>query len=70
MNRTEENQELIDKVNRCFDSIEHANALEVAGIRDALNLFIRLDISRSLAVIADKLTEEAECRRENRTNTK
>ena len=55
MNRTIENQELFNKINNYFDSIEHVSPLEEAGTRDALNLCIQLDISRSLAVIADVL---------------
>ena len=60
MSRLKENEELINKVNSCFESMEQASPLELAGVRDALNLFIQLDISRSLAVIADALQAEKE----------
>ena len=60
MNRIKENQALIDKINNYFESIDYINAVKAAGIRDAFNLFIQLDISRSLAVIANALTEQKE----------
>lgn len=56
MSRVKENDELFDKVNEMLiKSDVYASRLEAAGVRDALNLYIRLDISRSLAVIADVL---------------
>ena len=58
MNRTKENKELIDVVNKATNKIKSFPSVKEAY--SSLNTCILLDISRSLAVIADSLAEQKE----------
>lgn len=60
MNRIKENEELIHDVNKATSKLKslHGSDEAIAKVYSNLNTYILLDISRSLAVIADKMTYE------------
>lgn len=64
MNRTKENEELIHVVNKATNKLKSlpnaASGEAIAKVYGNLNTCILLDISRSLAVIADSLVEQKE----------
>lgn len=62
MNRIKENEELIHVVNKATDKLKKFPGSDevVARVYGNLNTCILLDISRSLAVIADSLHAEEE----------
>ena len=58
MSRTEEAQDIVKVFEETVKKPEYAFCQD--NIRDAMKLSVMMDIMLSLAVIADKLTEEAE----------
>lgn len=62
MNRTKENEELIHVVNKTTEKLKKFPGSDeaIARVYGNLNACILLDISRSLAVIADSLAEQKE----------
>ena len=58
MNKFEEHEELINVVNKSIDHLKFINKEEQQAAIETMKMSIFLDISRSLAVIADALQAE------------